>query len=100
MFSIGRVQLGHGRTEIFNGGPPCFDWEPYLLVTVDTPVTRGPSPDLPAVTVVVGPSRMTWSPLEATPRAAMVVGIAPVTRSPLPELASSRADCRGGKHGD
>jgi hypothetical protein len=72
----------------------------YLLVSVDTPVTRGPLPDLAAVTIVVGPTRMTWSPLEATPRAAVVVGIAPVVWSPLPELACSRADCGGGKHGD
>ena len=70
------------------------------VVTVDTPVTRGPLPDLTAVPVVVRPSRMTWRPLEAVPRAAMVVGVAPVIWSPLPEIAGSRAYCRGGKHRD
>jgi hypothetical protein len=36
--------------------------------------------------MVLGPSRMTWSPLEATPGATMVVRIAPVVCSPLPQV--------------
>ena len=91
-------ELKSGRPQLRR--PALLRWEPYLLVAVDTPVTWSPLPDLTAMTVVVGTSGMAWSPLEATPGAAMVVGIAPVIWSPLPQIACSRADCRGGKHGD